>query len=308
MKTPESGTEVFSPVARTGTNVSTTVNTTVRPDAIIQNWRAGAYGSSDHYIYDRLRGFTYSLFTNTTDAEANQTVSGTSGMGNSSYGILNTGMNASSGTFVDYALTRAPGFFDEVCYTGTGSATTVAHNLGVAPELMIIKLRNATPGAASWIVYPNIPTQVLFLNTTGALATNAIFFGTAPTASVFTLGGGAGNNNDATGTYVAYLFASLAGVSDIGTYTGNGTSVSVTTGFQPRFILVKRTDSTGNWIVGDSARGLVAGDDPFLLLNTTAAETTNQDWVDVSATGFTVNETAANANVNTGTYIYLAIA
>jgi hypothetical protein len=308
MKTPESGTEVFSPVARTGTNVSTTVNTTVRPDAIIQNWRAGAYGSSDHYIYDRLRGFTYSLFTNTSDAEANQTVSGTSGMGNSSYGILNTGMNASGGTFVDYALTRAPGFFDVVCYTGTGSATTVAHNLGVAPELMIIKLRNAAPGAASWIVYPNIPTQVLFLNTTGALATNAIFFGTAPTASVFTLGGGAGNNNDATGTYVAYLFASLAGVSDIGTYTGNGTSVSVTTGFQPRFILVKRTDSTGNWIVGDSARGLVAGDDPFLLLNTTAAETTNQDWVDVSATGFTVNETAANANVNTGTYIYLAIA
>jgi hypothetical protein len=108
-------------------------------------------------------------------------------------------------------------------------------------------------------------------------------------------------------TYVAYLFASLPGVSNIGSYTGNGTSVSVTTGFQPRFILVKRTDSTGNWIVGDSARGLVAGDDPFLLLNTTAAETTNQDWVDVSATGFTVNETAANANVNTGTYIYLAI-
>jgi hypothetical protein len=52
---------------------------------------------------------------------------------------------------------------------------------------------------------------------------------------------------------------------------------------------------------------LVAGDDPFLLLNSTAAETTNQDWVDVSGTGFTVNETGANANVSTATYIFLAI-
>lgn len=59
--------------------------------------------------------------------------------------------------------------------------------------------------------------------------------------------------------------------------------------------------------MGDSARGLVAGDDPFLLLNSDAAETTNQDWVDISATGFTINETAANANVNTGIYLYLAI-
>ena len=123
---------------------------------------------------------------------------------------------------------------------------------------------------------------------------------------MFSVGTNADVNTSAA-TYVAYLFASLAGVSDIGTYTGNGSSVTVTTGFQPRFILVKRTDSTGNWIVGDSARGLVAGDDPFLELNTSDAEVTNEDWVDVSATGFTINETAANANVNTGTYIYLAI-
>jgi hypothetical protein len=46
-----------------------------------------------------------------------------------------------------------------------------------------------------------------------------------------------------------------------------------------------------------------------LLLNSTAAEDTDEDWVDVSSTGFTVNQvTASNANVNTGSYIYLAIA
>ena len=200
---------------------------------------------------------------------------------------------------------RAPSFFDVVCYTGTGSATTFSHNLGVVPELMIMKKRSATD---DWAVYAGDNTDFLLLNTTAATADDNTYWNdTTPTSSVFSVGTNADVNTSAA-TYVAYLFASLAGVSDIGTYTGNGTSVSVTTGFQPRFILVKRTDSTGNWIVGDSARGLVAGDDPFLLLNTTAAETTNQDWVDVSATGFTVNETAANANVNTGTYIYLAIA
>lgn len=83
--------------------------------------------------------------------------------------------------------------------------------------------------------------------------------------------------------------------------------MTVTTNFQPRFILVKRTDSTGDWIVSDSARGLVAGNDPYLELNTADAEVTNEDWVDISSTSFTVNQTTNNANVNTGTYLYLAI-
>jgi hypothetical protein len=207
MKTPESGTEVFSPVARTGTNVSTTVNTTVRPDAIIQNWRAGAYGSSDHYIYDRLRGFTYSLFTNTTDAEVNQTVSGTSGMGNSSYGILNTGMNASGGTFVDYALTRAPGFFDEVCYTGTGSARTVTHNLTVVPELMIVKNRS---GTADWgVFHKDRPAPLfLFLNSTSGGGSSSALFPSNPTSTVFSVGTD-GITNQSSLTYIAYLFASV---------------------------------------------------------------------------------------------------
>jgi hypothetical protein len=125
---------------------------------------------------------------------------------------------------------------------------------------------------------------------------------------VFTVGTGA-TVNENSGTYVAYLFASVSGVSKVGSYTGNGSSVTVTTDFQPRFILVKRTDSNGNWIVSDSARGLVSGSDPYLLLNDTAAEDTDEDWVDITSTSFTVNQTtAANANVNTGTYVYLCIA
>jgi hypothetical protein len=151
-------------------------------------------------------------------------------------------------------------------------------------------------------VYAGDNTDYLVLNTTAATADDNTYWNdTSPTASVFTVGTN-NSTNESGDTFVAYLFASLAGVSDIGTYTGNGTSVSVTTGFNHGLFLVKRTDSTGNWYVGDSARGLVAGDDPFLELNTSDAEVTNEDWVDVSATGFTINETAANANVSTATY------
>jgi hypothetical protein len=77
-------------------------------------------------------------------------------------------------------------------------------------------------------------------------------------------------------TYIAYLFATLAGVSKVGSYTGTGADLNVDCGFSAgaRFILIKRTDSTGDWYVYDSLRGIVAGNDPYLLLNSTAAEVT----------------------------------
>jgi hypothetical protein len=111
--------------------------------------------------------------------------------------------------------------------------------------------------------------------------------------------------------WVAYLFASAPGVSKVGTYTGNGSSQTINCAFTTgaRFVLIKRTDSTGDWYVWDSARGIVAGNDPYLALNTTAAEVTSNDSVDTDNTGFIVNQVAAsNINVNAATYIFLAIA
>ena len=111
--------------------------------------------------------------------------------------------------------------------------------------------------------------------------------------------------------YVAYLFASLPGVSKVGSYTGNGTSQTINCGFTTgaRFILVKRTDSTGDWYIWDSARGIVSSNDPRLSLNTTTAEATTDDSVDPDASGFIVNQnTATNINVSGGQYIFLAIA
>jgi hypothetical protein len=107
------------------------------------------------------------------------------------------------------------------------------------------------------------------------------------------------------------LFATCAGVSKVGTYTGTGTTLQIDCGFTAgaRFILIKRTDSTGDWYVWDSVRGIIAGNDPYLLLNTTAAEVTNTDYIDTYSAGFELSSTAPSAiNASGGTFIFLAIA
>jgi hypothetical protein len=248
------------------------------------------------------------LRTNATNAALNTSGSGF-GLDNSS-GVNNTFLGISSNAVIHWMFKRASGFFDVVCYTGTGSATTVSHNLGVAPELMIVKGRSQDIG---WGVYsaPTGNAEDLTLNTTDASFTSASRWNsTTPTASVFSLGDSGANNNTGS-TYVAYLFASCSGVSKVGSYTGTGTTQVINCAFTTgaRFVLIKRTDSTGDWYVWDLARGIVAGDDPYLLLNTAAAEVTNTDFVDTAATGFEISSTAPAAiNASGGSFIFLAIA
>ena len=219
------------------------------------------------------------------------------------------GSGASSVSF-GWMFRRAPGFMDVVAYTGTGSATTQAHNLGAVPELMIVKCRSEAN--QFWAVYAGDPTDFLQLNTTAASGDLAsVWNDTSPTSGVFTVGTRDEVNGSAK-TYIAYLFATLAGVSKVGTYTGNaGYAVNVDCGFTggARFILIKRTDSTGDWYYWDSVRGISAGNDPYLLLNTMDAQVTNTDYIDPLASGFTVTSSAPAAlNASSGTYIFLAIA
>ena len=221
---------------------------------------------------------------------------------------------AFASTFYSWMFRRAPGFFDVVCYTGNGVAgREVAHNLGVVPEMMIVKCRS---NATTWAVYhadntAEPSTEWLQLNSTAATEDNSsLWADTVPTSSVFTIDNSS-NVNENNYTYIAYLFATLAGISCVSSYTGNGTSQTIDCGFSAgaRFILIKRIDSTGDWFIWDSTRGIVAGNDPHLSLNTTAAEVTTDDSVDPENSGFIVNQVAAtNINVNTATYIFYAVA
>jgi hypothetical protein len=151
----------------------------------------------------------------------------------------------------------------------------------------------------------------LNLTNAGVFSGNTSFWnGTAPTSSVFSLGGSSGLNQSGL-TFVNYLFASCPGVSKVGSYTGTGATQVINCGFTAgaRFVLIKATSTTGDWYVWDSARGIVAGNDPYLELNNTNAEVTNTDWVDTAATGFELSNAGGNlANSSGVSYIFLAIA
>ena len=314
MKVPTVGTSVFEPIARTGTGAAATVSTTNLTDMSLIINRDHSI-SSYNIVSDRLRGpanttsGSYNLTTNDTIAEY---LAGTvTGFNNNNVTLSTNGSaNASGAPYINYFFSRAPSFFDEVCYTGTGSNTTFTHNLTVVPELIIVKRRDAT---GAWDSYSSAlaNTEYVVLNTTAAKATGATRWNsTTPTSSVFSVGTSTTTNASA-GTYVAYLFATCAGVSKVGSYTGTGTTLQINCGFTAgsRFVLIKRTDSTGDWYVWDSARGIVAGNDPYLLLNSTAAEDTSTDYIDTYSAGFEISSTAPAAiNASAGTFVFLAIA
>ena len=235
----------------------------------------------------------------------------------------NTGWDNGGGVdTTDYAwmYKRAPGFMDVVAYTGTLSSSgsqTVPHNLGVTPELILVKRRS---GSTQWYVYSNALTtpltQKLVLNDSADESDSLDAWGasgspTAPNENNFTVGYNQGYNGTGSSgsTYVAYLFASLPGISKVGSYTGTGSALNVDCGFTngARFVLIKRTDSNGHWYVWDTTRGITNGNDSRLKLNDSAAQQTDEDHIDPLNAGFSI-PVSGDVNYSGGTYIFLAIA
>jgi hypothetical protein len=305
MKTPTSGTSVFYPKVHSG---SSSYSVGFPTDTCFAADQSG--NALNTVVVYRLAGDN-KYFGGTASTAAEQTVSVCQFDLQNSFQLSYNNNNQARWHFG-----RAPGFFDVVCYTGTGSAgLSVSHNLGVVPELIIVKRRDASVNWAVGTQFGASDFTFAFLNTTGAGFVNQGYntsygFYAKPTTSAFTLDT-ASSVNSSTGTYVAYLFASLTGVSKVGSYTGNGSSQTINCGFTggARLVLIKRTDSTGDWVTFDTARGIVSGNDPALYLNSTAAEVTGVDGIDPDNSGFVVNqETTFNLNVNNATYIFYAVA
>lgn len=298
MKVPATGTSVLGLNARAGTGVNATVTggSGVTDLAIIKN-----RGSSTNFVWaSRLLSTSY-LSSNATTAG---TAAGTTilqanpwdVMDGVKVGTTSSLTNASGSTFINYLVDRAPGFFDVVCYTGTGSATTVEHNLAAVPQLMLVKSRS---GVANWQVYSGdiANTEYLVLNTTAARATGLTRWNsTTPTASVFSLGTDTTVNGSGS-TYVAYLFTTCLRVSKVSVYAGTGAAQTINCGFgaSARFVMIKRVDSTGDWYIWDTARGIISGNDPYLLLNSTAADVTGTDYIAPQSSGFGLTASAPAA-------------
>jgi hypothetical protein len=321
MKVPTVGTNVFLPQLHSGYGAPLNLTGTAFPvDLVIGNSRvsqslAGAPG----VLVDRLRGKQNLLIWSQTDADNTTSRSidsfalqnGVRIGGDTAYSF-----NYPGATYVNWFMGRAPSFFDEVCYTGTGSAQNVAHNLTVAPELIIIKSRSNSGNDSWWAAGSSaLPSWGRYLNPNVVDAVNGSnnagpFNNTAPTSSVFTVNTWTETNGSGR-TYVAYLFATCAGVSKVGSYTGTGALLTVNCGFTTgaRFVLIKRIDSTGGWFVWNSATGISSGDDPYLALNTTNNEVNGTNYVDTTSVGFQVTAAApATMNASGGTYLFLAIA
>jgi hypothetical protein len=298
MAVPTDATKVFIPAVAGGAG-SPAFSTNFPPDLC---FAANPTNTDKWYWADRLRGST-SLNSANTNAE-----SASVGFEMFQNGSFSNGWTGYKG----WNFKRAPSFFDEVCYTGTGSATTFNHNLGVVPELMIVKTRSLS--GQDWAVYSATlgNTGLIYLDLASPANTGyGHWNSTSPTSTVFSVGGGYNMVNGSGATYVNYLFATCPGVSKVGSYTGNGTSQSIACGFTggARFVLIKRTDATGDWYVYDTARGMTTLTDPYLLLNSTAAESATLGSVTSTTGGFTVNAAILAAiNTSGGSYIFLAIA
>ena len=279
-------------------------------------WIKNRGGATSHAIYDTTRGTQAQLSSDTTGDEVTSST-GLTAFGSNGFTIGTSSLVNTSGTqYVAWAWDEAPiAGMDIVSYTGNGTNRTIAHNLGVAPKMIIVKARVTASTDQGWPVYhtgvaSDAETDYLLLNSTAAAADlNTVWNDTAPTSSVFSVGTNAlvNANND---TYVAYLFANVAGYSAFGSYTGNGSADGpfVFTGFRPRYVLIKSSSNAEEWHVHDTARDTYNLAIADLYPNSSGAEVTTFNQLDILSNGFKCRSSNTGTNGSGYTFIYAAFA
>jgi hypothetical protein len=199
--------------------------------------------------------------------------------------------------------------FSVSTYTGTGSNATIGHGLGTAPTVVWIKRRDSSAG---WAVYHSglaSTSKYLKLNNTDAEASSSSYWNTtAPTSSVISIGTDDAVNASS-GTYVAYAFAEVEGYSKFSKFTGNGSTdgAFIYTGFKPACVIIKRFNSTGDWVIIDNQRVGLNPDNNDLDINNKDGEGTN-DYIDILANGFKCRSSDSNVNADSSTYVVMAFA
>jgi len=298
------------------------------PDLV---WVKNRTVAESHHLIDQVRGADKYVLSNAVDSEytglnrltaftsTGFTVGDTLNTNAQSYVAWTWDAGSSTVSNTDGSITSSVranpnAGFSIVTYTGTGSAATVGHGLNVAPSMVIVKRRSA---AGDWPVWHTSLTSLsvnhaIILNLTDAAASYAGYFnGTSPTSSVFSIGTNAAVN-DSTATYVSYCFAPVESYSAFGSYTGNGSTDGpfVYTEFRPRWVMVKRTDSTGNWIIWDAERSGYNTDNDTLAADSSNFENalTNSNELDILSNGFKLVASRAILNASAGTFIYAAFA
>ena len=323
--------ESFQTILYTGTGaVRSITGLNFSPDLV---WLKGRNSGSNHFLFDILRGPGNRICSSGTFSESFEVNSLTSFDSNGfSYGndSGSGGGNVNGTTYVGWTwdagtstVTNTAGSitsqvranasagFSVVTWTGTGSAATVGHGLGIAPHMAIIKRRDAS--GWDWPVWHNkltSSTYNIFLNSTNAEANRSDIWSAAPTSALLNLGN-SGQVNGSSGTYVGYIFAPVSGYSSFGSYVGNGSSDGpmVYTGFRPRWVLYKESSVGGSsWELIDAARNPYNASNARLFPDSSGAENTAQNALDLLSNGFKPRATYGGNNSSGQTYIYAAFA
>ena len=335
----ENGAEYFAATTYTGTGATQSISNDVngvsfQPDFVWIKNRSAAYS---HYLFDSVRGVYNRLFSDNTNAESPDSSQLTAfnsdgfalgvGTGSNSTGLAHVGwqwkaggaaVTNTAGSITSQVSASPTAGFSVVTYTGTGAAATVGHGLGVAPSMVIVKKRSAA--GDQWYTYhssnklpnANAADNRVFINLTAASNWDSqAWNNTNPTSSVFSIG--SSTEVSASGaTFVAYCFSEVPGYSKFGSYTGNGSADGpfVYLGFRPAFVMVKRTDSAGSWVMYDTARGISNDIDEYFYADTSNAELGDGTTlaIDSLSNGFKIRHTSSYHNASGGTYIYMAFA
>jgi hypothetical protein len=307
--------------AGNGTNPRSFSSLNFSPDI---GWIKAYDGASSNLIGDRVRGGGIVSYSASNAAETAANGGGdissydAAGITVDAGGSGDNAVNDALFNYVTYLFNEsAIAGIDIVTWTGNGAAQTLSHSLTNAPEWMMAKRRDA---AGSWFDYfeeilnagtgvSTVPENLrMFGEQTATVATalNA-WDATKPNASQFTVGTDLSVN---TGTYVGYLFESIEGFSFIGAYSGNGNAAGpfVWTGFRPKFVMIKRTEASANWILFDSSRSVINPRNKTLNRNLDSAQGTG-NAIDFLANGFRLRSTDAESNQSTaGRYLVMAFA
>jgi hypothetical protein len=320
-------TTLYTGNATADTSITNDGNSDLQPDWI---WIKRRDSAADHNSFDSSRGAGAHLAQNQTQAE--QTVTGVTAFNSDGFTLSTNGdSNANTGTFVAWqwhcnggttasnsdgsttatVQANTTAGFSIITWTGTGSATTVGHGLGVAPAMLIVKNR-AT--AVDWAVYHKDLTDagyVLALNSSDGEADSGTnrWNDTDPTSSVFSVGSGQQTNQD-TNNMVCYAFAEVQGYSKFGTYRGNSSTNGsfVYLGFKPRWVMIKSTSDGVGWFMHDTKRSPENVIDDYLRADVYDQQGTSATIrVDFLSNGFKLRY-GNNTNFSSHDYVYMAFA
>ena len=315
-------------------NATKTVTTSFSPGFV---WAKSRTVASNPQLSDVVRGNGKVLFSSTTGAEGDYSTFGGGGIsslgtnqfvisqGSSTNNNLNTnnstgvawtwdaGTSTASntdGSITSSVRANASAGFSIVSTPSIDSTNTIrtaGHGLNATPEFIISKNREF---ADNWFVYhKDIQTdnkQRLFLNSTSAVDSSSSTIW-AHTSSVIGFNGAQYVGSPNTDDLIFYCWAAVEGYSAFGSFVSNNSTnnVFVHTGFLPRWILWKRSSSSGGWFIYDAARNAFNPVSSYLEANSSGAESdASPAPLDLLSNGFKVRNTLGG----TGTFIYAAFA